>query len=211
MIFRMRLSLFASLFAFLLLLTGCDEGPAGPPGQPGPPGPRGPEGPPGSSVTSFDVIFDTETAQVGPNGLVLFENYDAPEITSNVLTNGIVMCYYFESNNTLTAMPYTYGEESQDVEAVDYTLTFGYAFDTGLVQIFYEGSAPFALDFAVDRDVRVVVLEGDPFASAAAAAKSTSLTELQALENAYPEVDWQNYYDVAERFDLPMSPPSPRE
>ncbi|NBC85038.1 MAG: hypothetical protein GVY25_02455 [Bacteroidetes bacterium] len=75
----MRLSLFASLFAFLILLTGCDEGPAGPPGQPGPPGPPGPEGPPGAAVTSFDVIFDTETAQVGPDGLVLFSNYDAPD------------------------------------------------------------------------------------------------------------------------------------
>lgn len=171
-------------------------------------GPPGPEGPAGVAVSSFDVIFDVESAQVGPDGLVLFDNYDAPEITSNVLTNGLVMCYYFESNNTLTAMPYTYGEDQSSVG--EYTLTFGFAFDVDLVQIFYEGSKPSALDFAVDRDVRVVVMEGDPFTSASKAASAEGVSKLDALQEAYPEVDWADYYDVAEHFDLPMTPPYPR-
>lgn len=205
MIFRPRLSLVASILALLMVLTGCDEGPAGPPGPPGPPGP---EGPPGSAVTSFDVIFEVAAAEEGPNGLVLFSNYDAPEITSNVLTNGIVMAYYFESNNTLTAMPYTYGEDQSNEGR--YTLTFGYAFDLDLVQIFYEGSRPGALDFAVDRDVRVVVLEGDPFSAASKSVASGEKTKLEALQDVYPQVDWRDYHDVAEHFDLTTGPFAPR-
>lgn len=184
------------LVALCFLFVGCDEGPVGPRG------PQGPVGPPGSaSVVSFDAFFEVATAVEGENGLVLSSDYDAPEITSDVLTNGLVMAYFLADNNTYTAMPYTYGENRQGVE--EYTLTFGYAFDVDFLQLFYEGSRPAALDFAVDRDVRVVVLEGDPFSSAAASAKSSDgRSTLRTLQRVYPEVDWTSYEAVADHFGL---------
>jgi len=191
------------VLAFALVYSAC-EGPVGPPG---PPGRDGLPGDP--AVSSFDVFFDVGTATESTDGLVLFTEYDAPEINRGVVENGIVMAYYFEeTSETWTAMPYAYGEESQNVEAVDYTLTFGYAFNTGFLQVFYEASAPFALDFAVSRDVRVVVLEGDPFASSTAALSKSGTPVLERLEAVYPGVNWRDYRDVAERFDLSMASPS---
>lgn len=181
----LRLLPFLTL-ALALLVAGCDEGPVGPRGPEGPPGfegPRGPEGPPGDpAVETFEVDFIAQDATVDESGVVLFQNYDFPEITSSVERNGLVQAYYLASNDTWTAMPYTFGEESQNVDAVDYTLTFGYAWDAGLVQLFYEGSAPFALDFAQDRIVKIVILEGDP-------------ASVRGL-------DWSDYSAVKQRFDL---------
>ena len=206
-------SLFITAFALLFALSfaACDQGPVGPPGPPGPPGatgPQGPQGPPGPtvSVTSFDLVFDVNTAVESSDGLVLFSEYDAPEITDNVVTAGLVMAYYFEeTSGTWTAMPYTYGEESQEINAVDYTLTFGYAFNTGFMQIFYEASAPFALDFAVSRDVRVAI-----FANGFLTANldKSDAPVIEKLEAAYPDVDFRNYREVAKRFDLDTSRPS---
>lgn len=200
-------SLLVSAFALLFALSfaACDQGPPGPSGPPGPPGPPGPSGGT-AAVTSFDLIFDVNTAVESEDGLVLFSEYDAPEITNNVVTAGLVMAYYFEeTSGTWTAMPYTYGEESQDLNAVDYTLTFGYAFNTGFMQIFYEASAPFALDFAVSRDVRVAIFAGG--------FQTSNLTKsdapvIEKLEAAYPDVDFRNYQEVAKRFELDTSRPS---
>lgn len=191
------------ILALALVFSAC-EGPVGPPG---PPGRDGLPGDP--AVTSFDVFFDSGAATLSSDELVLFTEYDAPEINRGVVENGIVMAYYFEeTSETWTAMPYTYGEESQELNAVDYTLTFGYAFNTGFLQVFYEASAPFALDFAVSRDVRVVVLEGDPFAASTAALSKSGAPVLERLEAVYPEVDWQDYRDVAKRFDLSTASPT---
>ncbi len=136
----------------------------------------------------------------------MFSEYDAPEITNDVVTAGLVMAYYFEeTSGTWTAMPYTYGEASPNIEAVDYTLTFGYAFNTGFLQVFYEASESFALDFAVSRDVRVAI-----FASGFLTAdlSKSNAPVIEKLEAAYPEVDFRNYQEVAKRFDLDTSRPS---
>jgi hypothetical protein len=197
-------SLLVSTFALLFALSfaACDQGPPGPSGPPGPPGPPGET----ATVTSFDLIFDVDTAIESTDGLVLFSEYDTPEITNNVVTAGLVMAYYFEeTSGTWTAMPYTYGEESQEIDAVDYTLTFGYAFSTGFMQIFYEASAPFALDFAVSRDVRVAIFSSG-FLTANLAKSDASVIE--KLETAYPDTDFRNYQEVAKQFDLDTSRPS---
>lgn len=165
-----------AILALSVWFAGCDQGPVGPEGPPGPPGP------PGAFVQTFEVTFDASAATVDESGVVLFQNYDFPEITNSVDANGFVQAYYRAANGTWTAMPYTFGEESQNVDAVDYTLTFGYAWDVGLVQLFYEGSAPFALDFAVDRTVKVVIADGN----------SASVRGL----------DWSNYSAVKNHFNL---------
>ena len=161
-----------------LLLIGC-EGPMGPEGRPGPPGPAGPQG---AIVSTFEVTFDVEAATEDESGLVLFQNYDFPEITNSVDNNGFVQAYYLASNDTWTAMPYTFGDESPDIDAVDYKMTFFYAWNVGLVQLFYEGSAPFALDFAADRTVKIVVAD--------------------AQATAVRGVDWSDYNSVKHHFDL---------
>jgi hypothetical protein len=78
-------------------------------------------------------------------------------------------------------MPYTYGVESPEVPAVDYTVTFGYAYEQGFVELFYEVSNEAAFPSLVDREVKVVVLYGSPAAF---------------------NVDWSDYSAVAQRFDL---------
>jgi hypothetical protein len=122
-------------------------------------------------------LLSTATA----NSSVLSSSYAFPEITQSVEDNGFVQAY-FREQDTWTAMPYTYGVESQSLDAVDYTLSFGYAWEVGQVEIFYEASAPFALDFAVDRTVKVVI------ADAASASVSG--------------IDWSDYSAVKERFQL---------
>jgi hypothetical protein len=167
------------LVSFLgpLLVGGCEV--AGVPGPPGPRGPRGPAGAPGDpAVTSFIVDFYVDEAAV--NGTVVSQAYDAPEITPGVVETGMVTAYYREQG-TWTAMPYTYGVESPDVEAVDYTVTLGYAYESDFFEVFYEVSDPVAFESLVDREVKVVILYGDP---------------------ATFSVDWSNYSEVASRFDL---------
>ncbi len=161
-----------------VVLVGC-EGPTGPQG---PQGPQGPSGPAGALVETFEVEFDVDAAAEGEAGLVLFQNYDFPEITASVNNNGFVQAYYLADNDTWTAMPYTFGDESPDINAVDYTLTLGYAWNVGLVQLFYEASAPFALDFARDRTVKIVVADGRAATTAG--------------------VEWSDYSSVKQHFDL---------
>lgn len=170
----------ALLFVFALFTAGC-EGPTGPRG---PQGPQGPSGPAGALVQSFEVTFDVDanTVSLSEDGLVLFQNYEFPEITESVERNGFVQAYYLASNDTWTALPYTFGDESPDINAVDYTLTLGYAWNVGLVQVFYEASAPFALDFARTRTLKIVVADARAAATAG--------------------VNWSDYSSVQQRFNL---------
>lgn len=172
------ISLFLLVFLLSAFVAGC-EGPVGPPG---PQGPRGPAGAQGAFIQTVEVTFDVDTAIEDESGLVLFQNYDFPEITPSVEDNGFVQAYYLAGNDTWTAMPYTFGDESPDIDAVDYTLTLGYAWSVDLVQLFYEASAPFALDFAQTRTVKIVVADAQ-----AAQARS---------------VDWSDYESVRSHFGL---------
>lgn len=175
----MRTKFHALLLASIVVLSAGCEGPVGPAGPRGEQGVRGPQGPSGAFIQTFQITFDANTATL--NSTVLSTTYDFPEITQSVEDNGFVQAY-FREQDTWTAMPYTYGEESQNLDAVDYTLTFGYAWDVGVVELFYEASAPFALDFAVDRTVKIVIAD----------AASASLSD----------VNWSDYRAVKERFQL---------
>jgi hypothetical protein len=111
---------------------------------------------------------------------VISQAYDAPEVTRGVVEQGMVTAYYREQG-TWTAMPYTYGVESPDLAAVDYTVTFAYAYEEGFVELFYEVSNEAAFPSLVDREVKFVVLYGSP---------------------ATFSVDWSDYSEVAQRFNL---------
>jgi len=164
-----------------LLFTGCVDGTIGPRGPQGPSGPRGPQGPPGGALTaSFEVVFDVNEAAL--NGQVLSQQYDAPEITQDVVDNGVVTAYYREQG-TWTAMPYTYRVQDG---SLDYTVTFAFAFERGFTEVFYEFSNDYALPDLLSRDVKFVVLYGTPAAT----------TELAKT------IDWSDYEDVAAKLGL---------
>jgi hypothetical protein len=167
----LRVLLPVSVFLFTV---GCYETAVGPQG---PRGPRGPSGDP--AVRSFVVEFDASAAAV--NGLFVSATYDAPEISPRVVESGMVTAYVREQG-TWTAMPYTYGVESPDLPAVDFTVTLGYAYEVDFVEVFFEVSTPAAIETLGDRTVKFVVLDGSPA--------------------SYATVNWADYASVAARFGL---------
>ncbi len=164
MLRRFRSTLAVSL---VVLLAGCDQGPPGPPGPPGNP-----------AVYSFYDVFLLDDAAF--NGNVASVQYEAPEITRDAVNNGAVLAY-FREQETWTAMPYTYGVESPDLEAVDYTVTLGYAYEVGFLEVFYEASYPGVLSDLPDREIKVVVIES----YAGARAAGVDFSDYEAVQAYY--------------------------
>ena len=139
------------LFALLVGTTGCviEEGV----------GPEGPQGAPGNANV-FSLNFDFLLADASINGTVASVQYDVPDITSLVVDEGAVLMF-FRDQGTWTAMPYTFGVESADLPAVDYTVSLGFGFDDGFLEVFYESSTD-VIDFGLlpDREMKAVIIEG---------------------------------------------------
>ncbi len=116
-------------------------------------------------VRSLEVLFTMDDAVI--NGPVASAQYGVPGITPEVTDFGVVMAY-FREQGTWTAMPYTFGEESPDLPAVDYTITMGYGYDDGLLEVFYEASTEEAPLFdQPDRRIKVVIIDDLSISSAA--------------------------------------------
>lgn len=109
-----------------------------------------------ASVITHTVSFSTASASI--NGNVASVQYEVPDISQGVVDYGAVLAFYREQG-TWTAMPYTYGVESTEVPAVDYTVTLGYAYERRLMEIFYEASTD-AVDLRKlpGRTVRFVII-----------------------------------------------------
>ncbi len=140
-------------FCFLLLfgVSACDGD-----------GPVGPQGPPGNAnVSASTFLFSMADATI--NGPVASVQYDIPGLDVDVVDEGAVLAY-FREQGTWTAMPYTFGEESAEVPAVDYTLTLGYAYDIEFLEVFYEASSAEAVDLESqpDRMIKAVFIAGIP-------------------------------------------------
>ena len=144
-----RYQLFLSVFVSLALL-----------GLPGCRGPEGPPGPGNAEVFSHEVNFRMADAQV--NGPVASVQYDVPGITRTVVDEGAVLVF-FREQNTWTAMPFTYGYDNPDVEAVDYIVTLGFGYDVGFLEVFYELSV-YSVDPRTepDRRLKIVIIESFP-------------------------------------------------
>lgn len=62
-------------------------------------------------------------------------------------------------------MPYTFAYESPDLPAVDFTVTLGYAFEVGFLEVFYEASTD-EVDLRqlplvqTPRQLKVVIIDG---------------------------------------------------
>ncbi len=116
-------------------------------------------------VRSLEVLFTMDDAVI--NGPVASAQYGVPGITPEVTDFGVVMAY-FREQGTWTAMPYTFGEESPDLPAVDYTITMGYGYDDGLLEVFYEASTEEAPLFdQPDCRIKVVIIDDLSISSAA--------------------------------------------
>lgn len=153
---------------FVLVLSACgDDDPVGPGGN--------------ANVHALTVDFFMADAVI--NGPVASVQYEVPAITPDVVDVGAVLAY-FREQGTWTAMPYTFGEESAELPAVDYTLTLGYGYDDHFLEIFYEASSEEAVDLAAqpDQHVKVVIIEALPLAKSG--------------------VDLKNYEAVAEFYGL---------
>lgn len=122
-------------------------------------GPRGPVGPPGNANVfslNFDFLVDDATF----NGTVAAVQYDVPDLTVSVVDDGAVLMF-FRDQGTWTAMPYTFGVESAEVPAVDYTVSFGFGYEVEFLEVFYETSID-VIDVLPlpDREIKLVVIDG---------------------------------------------------
>ena len=125
-------------------------------------GPQGRTGPAGNANV-FSLGIDFELVDASINGTVASVPYDVPDLTSSVVDEGAVLLF-FRDQGTWTAMPYTYGVESLDLPAVDYTVSLGFGYDVAFLEVFYEVSTD-TIDWSSlpDREIKVVVIDGFPF------------------------------------------------
>lgn len=168
-----RLSTIIAVFVFAVGLTACDDGPVGP---------TGPEGLPGrdGNANVFTVNFTYSMADATINGNVASVQYDVPGITPSVVDEGAVILY-FREQGTWTAMPYTFGVESPNLEAVDYTITLGFGYDDQFIEVFYEASTDaIPLEDQPDRDIKAVIIDGFP-----AGKTGVDLTDYEAVKAFY--------------------------
>lgn len=158
------------------LLSACDGGV----------GPRGPQGPAGQDgivdVFSVNLLFSMNDAIV--NGTVASAQFDVPDLTASVVDQGAVLMF-FREQGTWTAMPFTYGIESDDPElnAVDYTVALNFGYEVGFVEPFYEASIDIdliPLDVLPDREIKVVIIDGF-----LAGKSQVDLTDYEAVKEAF--------------------------
>lgn len=142
-------------------------------------GPEGPMGPPGNANVfslGFDFILDDAVI----NGAVASVQYQVPDLTASVVDDGAVLMF-FRDQGTWTAMPYTFGVESQDLPAVDYTISLGFGYEVGFLEVFYEASTDAVnLRQLPDREMKLVVIDGWYYGK-----RSIDLTDWEAVKSAY--------------------------
>ena len=116
-------------------------------------------------TTTFDLREDASF-----DGRFASVQYEFGLLSPSVVDEGAVLTYFKEAG-TWTAMPYTISFESDEIAAVDYSVTFAYAYDDDLLEIFYEASNEVAYDDGNIEElpgwdepvpVKIVVIEGFP-------------------------------------------------
>lgn len=146
-----------------------------------------------SACDITNVYSDTEVASVpltfrfqnaSYNGPVASVQFDMPEISQPVVDHGAVMVYY-RDQGTWTALPYSYGVESDELPAVDYTVSMGYAFERRLLEVFVEVSTAEVWDEVLDRlpsryDMRAVIIRDRAYGK-----NAPDLTNYEAVRDYY--------------------------
>jgi len=159
----------------MVVMVGCEstiveEGP------PGPPGPRGADG----NANVFSLNFNFSMGDAIVNGKVASVQYDVPGITASVVDEGAVLVF-FREQGTWTALPYTFGYDNPDIQAVDFLVMFGFGYDDGFLEVFYEASAEgISLENMPDREMKAVVIDGFPMAKV-----PVDLTDYEAVRSFF--------------------------
>ena len=160
------------LFAVTLWSTGCD----------------------GADDIETDILTLTDTfslddTDVSFTDFVANIRYGIGEVTANVVANGAVLVFIDDLEGTWRALPFTYGVEAQDEPVVDYTVSMGYAFDTGFIDVFVEASSSDDVVwdevledplFASSRRIRFVI-----FNTFISGKNSVDVTDYEALRARY--------------------------
>ena len=168
----LRRPLIAALLSGFTLfgLGGCSVENVGPPGPPGPAG--------NANVFSIGLRYEMIDAVI--NGTVASVQYDIPALSPLVVDEGAVLLF-FRDQGTWTAMPYTFGVESFDLPAVDYTVAFGFGYEVGFLEVFYEVSTTAVeISSLPDRDIKMVVIDGFPYGK-----NSIDLTDWETVKTVY--------------------------
>ncbi len=111
----------------------------------------------GAITIPLEFVFSMDDAII--NGDVASVQFQAGSVTPNVVDNGAVLAF-FREQGTWTAMPYTFAVENPEIPAVDYTISLGYGYDDGLIEVFYEASTPEAPLFEQpDRRIKAIIIE----------------------------------------------------
>ncbi len=118
-----------------------------------------------AEVLSVNLAFDFDDAAYV--GTVASASYQMPEITRSVVDHGAVLMY-FREQGTWTALPYSFGVESADLAAVDYTVSIGFGYDHRLVEVFVELSTDEVWDDVLGRlplgyDLKAVIINDRAF------------------------------------------------
>lgn len=176
-----------SLFVFFsLILFGCEkEGPMGPTGLAGKDGADGKDGKDGNanvkSITKSIAPSDWMASGTAGEDLYFYYEISIPEITNDIVQNGVVMIYYKETDGSYHALPTTYNFYSSYLDYYYHT-TIRFSFKTGKVRIEIEDSDMITIRPDSSIEFKIVVIEGS------------------TLKNL--SIDLTNYQDVKERFDL---------
>jgi hypothetical protein len=139
-----------------------------------------------TEVRSVPLTFSFNNASF--NGAVASVQFNMPEISQAVVDHGVVMVY-FRDQGTWTAMPYTFGVESAELPAVDYTVSMGYGFELRFLEVFVEISTADVWDDVLDRlpsgyDMRAVIIRDYGYGK-----NSVDLTNYEAVKAYYGLTD----------------------
>lgn len=100
----------------------------------------------GSDDVETDILTLTDTFSLNDSDVSFTDfvaniRYSVSAVTANVVANGAVLVFIEDLEGTWTALPYSYGIEAPDQPVVDYTVSIGYAYNTGLIDVFVEASS----------------------------------------------------------------------
>ncbi len=154
-----RIQIAAAGAILIGLMAGCDG--VGYDGRDGLDGRDGRDGRDGIvNVFSVNFVFSLQDAIINDN--VASAQFSVPDLTASVVDDGAVLLF-FREQGTWTAMPFTYGIESADINAVDYTVALNFGYEVGFIEPFYEASINLDQipdDVVPDREMKAVIIDG---------------------------------------------------
>lgn len=148
----------------------------------------------GSDDVETDILTLTDTFSLNDSDVSFTDfvaniRYRVPAVTANVVANGAVLVFIEDLEGTWTALPYSYGIESPDQPLVDYTVSIGYAFASGIIDVFVEASSS---DDVVWDEIMSDALLGSPgrvrfviFNTYIPGKNSVDITDYEALRDFY--------------------------